>query len=99
EAHKAGDNVRWLSLASGTAEPSIKAAKAATESDQVNIDLTVADLDGKALKFVKANAEANEFSGQVNTVWTNILDEDLPKTLAESTGTDEKFDIVENMGF
>src|SRR5690606_5239111 len=73
---------------------SIAAAKTAAEKHGLDIDLTVVDWDGKALKLVKQNAEKYGFDGSVNTVRENILGEDLPKTMGV-----EAYDVVENLGF
>lgn len=97
--HNAGDAIQWLSLASGTAEPSIQAAKSAAEDQGIHVDLTVTDYDSRALKFVAANAERLGFQGQTKTVKANILSPDIKhKLLSDSVGT-AQFDVVENMGF
>lgn len=104
ELRESKKSVRWLSLASGTAEPAIAAARAAqdlaeAEGDTLDVSLTVADYDGKSLKYVKKNAEQYGFDGEVNTVLQNILTETLAEELAEATGSGEQYDVVENMGF
>lgn len=96
---KRGSHVRWLSLASGTAEPSIAAAKHAMDEDGFTIDLSVADLDGRALKHVQENAARLGFDSQVKTIKANILGDDLGDKLEEITGYRGQYDVVENMGF
>lgn len=88
----------WLSLASGTAEPSLKAAKAVMDTTGVGLNLVVADWDGKSLKLVSGNAEKVEFDGELVTLQQNILDENLAEQVAENSGI-EQFDVVENLGF
>lgn len=104
ELRESKKSVRWLSLASGTAEPAIAAARAAQdlaklEGDELNVSLTVADYDGKSLKYVKKNAHRYGFEGEVNTILQNILTEHLSEELAAATGSSELYDVVENMGF
>lgn len=94
-----GTQVKWLSLASGTAEPSIMAAKHAGETNGVNVDLVVADVDGKSLRFVQNNANKHQFEGNVTTIRTNILAENIQGILAEETGDEAQYDVVEAMGF
>lgn len=98
-AYEAGSTVRWLSLASGTAEPSILAAKHAGEHSGVGVDLVVADIDGKSLSYVSKNAAKHQFDGNVTTIKTNILAENIRKVLEDVTETQEQFDVVEAMGF
>lgn len=97
--NKKGSNVRWLSLASGTGEPSIIASKNAAEKHNLNVDLVVADLNPKSLKFVKELAKKHGFDSKVTTVIGNIMASDFVDRLVKKTGTTEKFKVVENMGF
>lgn len=99
EGFKAGSKVKWLSLASGTAEPSILAAKHAGENSGVSVDLTVADIDGKSLRFVQNNANKHQFSGRVNTIRTNILAPNVREVIAQETGDSGQYHVVEAMGF
>lgn len=104
ELRDSQDTVRWLSLASGTAEPAIAAIKAAQERAEqdgadLHADLTVADMDGRSLRYVKTNAERYGFEDKVNTVRQNILVPTLGEDLAAKTGNPELYDVVENMGF
>lgn len=92
------DEVSWLSLASGTAEPSLKASKALMERTDIPVDLTVADLDGKALKLVQGNVSEIGFTGRVNTIRQNILAADMPEKLQEASGR-KQYKVVENTGF
>lgn len=98
------DGVRWLSLASGTAEPAIAAVKAAqaraeASGQSINISLTVADYDEESLEYVKANAQRYGFNGEVNPVLMNILTKNLKQALTNATSSTELYDVVENMGF
>lgn len=94
-----GSDVRWLSLASGTGEPSIAASQKAAEANNLNISLDVADINPKSLTFVKQIAEKYGFDSNVTTIIGNILKPDFPVRLAKKTGTDEQYAVVENMGF
>jgi hypothetical protein len=96
-----GHNVEWLSLASGTAEPSLLAGIEAMNEAAVKMKMTVADWDGRALKVVQGKADELGYEGhggELVTLQQNILDPNLPTILAEKSGT-ELYDIVENMGF
>lgn len=93
------DGVAWLSLASGTAEPSIRAIRAVQDvEDAADIDLTVVDYDGRALKKVKGHAENNGLDASTTTIQTNILDPKLGDILLSEAGKKE-FTVVENLGF
>lgn len=94
-----GQSVRWLSLASGTAEPSIAAGKAVHDEVGLQVDLTVADINRKSLEFVQGNAERYGFGGNITTVRANILNPEFPEKLAQKTGSTKLYDVVENMGF
>lgn len=97
--HNLGDSINWLSLASGTAEPSIQAAKNAAEDQGIRVDLTVTDYDRRALKSVAANAERLGFEGQTKIIRANILADDIKYKLSENGEEVAQFDVVENMGF
>lgn len=99
EAAALQSRVRWLSLASGTAEPAISVAKKAEEHIGVDVDLTVADWDGRALKYVARNAERYGFQGNINTLRMNILADNLRALIEEKTGEVGQYEVVENMGF
>jgi hypothetical protein len=89
---------QWLSLASGTAEPSIAAAKSA-ESAGIPVDLHVADIDKLALEYVNGVAEQYRFRGGVETKVMNILRRSRLRSLLEKPETSEGYDVVEAMGF
>lgn len=91
----------WLSLASGTAEPSLRAAVDAMSKADFSVDMTVADWDGRALKVVQGKAKELEYQekgGRLTTLRQNILTPDLAKELQGVNGI-EQYDLVENMGF
>lgn len=94
-------NMEWISLASGTAEPSLQAGiKAITDTGR-QLDMTVADWDGRALRVVDSKSKELNFEkhgGTLNTVKCNILDPELPEILAEESHK-QVYDVVENMGF
>lgn len=94
-----GSQIKWLSLASGTAEPSILAAKYAGENSGVHIDLTVADIDEASLQFVEKNVIKHQFTGDLHVVKTDILKPDLREVLASQSGGSAEFHLVENAGF
>lgn len=98
KAEDGAEHFTWLSLASGTAEPSLKAAKAVMDTTGAGLELVVADWDGKSLKLVSGNAQKVEFDGELVTLQQNILDENLAKQVAQNSGI-EQFDVVENLGF
>lgn len=87
-----------LSLASGTAEPVLAAAKEASEATGKNVTLTVADYDRESLAFVRANAERFGLGDVVTGVTANILSDTLSDRLEKKTGL-KQWDVVENMGF
>lgn len=98
------NRARMLSLASGTAEPAIAAAKGAqlkaeAAGNQLEIDMTVADYDVQSLKLVAGNAELYDFDGNVSTVLQNILTHKLRTELAKATGNNAPYDVVEILGF
>lgn len=94
------EEVSWLSLASGTAEPAIAAASKVSGELGKDVNLVVADFDSEALGFVRGIAGEYEFSGNVQTVFTNILSPKLEQVLSRKTGNpDQRYDVVENMGF
>jgi hypothetical protein len=88
----------WLSLASGTAEPSLKAAKAIMDTTGNDVNLVVADWDGKSLKLVAGNAERIGYEGELTTLQQNILDENLADQVAEKAGVGQ-YEVVEDTGF
>jgi hypothetical protein len=97
--HPEGSNVQWLSLASGTAEPSLKAAIGVKGEDNVDVDLTVVDWDRRALRHVEDNARKLGYEGQITTKKMNIMVDDLSAKIAEKIGVERQYDVVENMGF
>ena len=92
-------NISWLSLASGTAEPSINAAKSISDRGLAEVDLTVVDYDPKSLKMVKQNAAAKNFTGSVTTEFGNILSPTVSADLKAKTDHPEGFEVVEVLGF
>lgn len=90
--------VSWLSLASGTAEPSIRAISNVQDTEGFSVDLTVVDYDGKALKKVRGHATKHGLEASTKTVQTNILDPNLATSLDQKAGK-KKFQVVENLGF
>lgn len=100
-AERMKDNdATWLSLASGTAEPSLQAGIAAMDTANVRMKMVVTDHDGRALKLVNGKAEELGYNerGEVLTVRQNILADNLPEILEADTGISQ-YTIVENMGF
>ena len=95
-----GGKATWLSLASGTAEPSLKAGITAMTSANVSMKMVVTDHDGRALKLVKGKADELGYSerGELQTLRQNILADNLPEIIEAETGIPQ-FTIVENMGF
>lgn len=94
-----GSKIRWLSLASGTGEPSIAASKEAADTNGLEVELVVADLNPNSLNYVKEIAQKYNFGSQITTVYGDILKENFPERLAKKTGSSQKYDVVENMGF
>lgn len=92
------NTISWLSLASGTAEPSIRAISNVQETEDFGIDLTVVDYDGRALKKVRGHAAKHGLESTTKTIQTNILDPNLATSLHEEAGK-RKFQVVENLGF
>lgn len=103
--NETSNDVRWLSLASGTAEPAIAASKAAEEYAAANgkdldIKLTVADYDRASLNRVRGHAERYGIAEEnITDVEMNILTPKLREKLAKKSGSDELYDVVENLGF
>lgn len=98
----ANGHIKWLSLATGTAEPAMAAAKAVKDSHGVETQLTLADIDANALSHSSDNAQKYGFQEgkDYTTVRTNIVGKRLSKDLTQATGMEElQFDVVENMGF
>lgn len=94
-----GYEAKWLSLASGTAEPSIAAAKASAEESGTIIDLTVADIDPESLKMVANNAVELGFDGNVFPVEADILEQGIKDQLEALTGNTDGYDVIELLGF
>ncbi len=88
------EKVQWLDIASGTAEPSIKAATKAAKDLGINIELTATDYDANALSFVKGIAEREGFTGKLNIVEGYIIDSSFVDTLPH-----KQYKIGENAGF
>jgi hypothetical protein len=94
------EEIKWLSLASGTAEPAIAAAQAVKERHGLHVNLVLADLDSNALAHVEENARRYGFEDRVTTLRANIVSPKLTDKLAQATNDpDQQYDVVENMGF
>lgn len=99
---EANRDIRWLSLASGAAEPSLKAAKGLMGLLDNDVFLTVVDRNPTSLKHVQDNASrvGIDFSKQVEVIDENILRPDLKYALSrESKRSNQLYDVVEIMGF
>lgn len=92
-----GHQKRWLSLASGTAEPSIAACRAAEEAG-IKVSLDLVDLDDKALSYSEGNALKYGFDN-LRTHHLDILSPNLDKELSLATDSKPKYDVVEALGF
>ncbi len=87
--------IRWVSLACGAAIPVFEAAEELNNHGFV-VDLVLADISGKALRFAKALAAREyDLQGVLETVKINIL---KTSRLADTFG-DESFDAVDILGF
>jgi len=109
-----GDSISWASLASGTAEPSLKAAKSIMAANK-NVDLHVVDYDPRALKLTKANVDRLQYTGRFMTHLGNLMEpEDAiqrvvskvdkanrinPDKDTHFTDISDGFTVVENTGF
>lgn len=87
-----------LSLASGTAEPVLLAARDAIRETGKDVSLTVVDNDDKSLRFVSDNARKVGLDGKVRSINANILSVGLAGHLKAETGLGQ-WSVVENMGF
>jgi SAM-dependent methyltransferase len=91
--------LRWLSLASGTADPSIRAINRAREEYGITPKLIVADIDRDSLEQVAANAQKGGIAdNEIKTVRANILSSRLRQYLELKANFDGA-DVVENLGF
>lgn len=99
---KRQDSYQWLSLASGTAEPAILAAKGLEQSTGAFTHLVLADVDKGSLDYTKSNVEKYGYEGKFTPVQANILKPELKSHLEgrpELEGVDQQYDMVEVMGF
>lgn len=93
-------SLKWLSLASGTAEPSLAAAKTISDRNGCNIDLTLVDSSSRAIELIEATAQEYDFTEHFNAVRANILSPKLRDQLIKKTGNEvQQYDVVEAMGF
>lgn len=93
-----GQSISWLSLACGTAEPSIIAARDTMEKTGGKINLHVLDYDAEALATVDLVATEQRYKGEVITQQGDLLNPDYPDIIRERSGI-QQYDIVENLGF
>lgn len=90
--------VSWLSLACGTAEPSIVAAKDIMNKTGGKVDLHVLDYDAEALATVSLVATEQQYKGKVTVHQGDLLNPNYPDIIREQSSI-QQYDIVENLGF
>lgn len=96
------EGYQWLSLASGTAEPAILAAKGLEQATGFTTHLVLADFDKASLDYTKSNVEKYGYKGRFTAVQANILNPQLRshfESRPEFEGIIQQYDMVEAMGF
>jgi hypothetical protein len=90
--------VRWLSLACGTAGPSLDAADQIRSSLGASFELHALDYDETALAMVERRRSQHDSDHIVRAHKGDLLGTDFAAELRSSSGF-EHFDVVEDLGF
>lgn len=103
EGHDTERHMHWLSLASGAADPVLKAAQNLNKNnDQKDINIDLVDLDERALDYASLRAARLGYDGQINTVRENLFNEASVQDALKQKKSDnpeENYDVVDILGF